>query len=133
MIAGDQNSDPLDGDSIPGAIQQLLEQPEGQHQGDALTSLGGPEQSALQGGVNDTHLSDPAFDTADFSDFCTGQPACRLRAAEKNMKIDDAAVFWPLSLGSAVPAGRHLPVPELRPPAGLGRRRRPLNNPLRIW
>ncbi len=27
VIAGDQNSDPLDGDSIPGAIQQLLEHP----------------------------------------------------------------------------------------------------------
>ena len=25
VIAGDQNSDPLDGDSIPGAIQQLLD------------------------------------------------------------------------------------------------------------
>ena len=27
VIAGDQNSDPLDGDSIPGSIQQLLEHP----------------------------------------------------------------------------------------------------------
>ena len=27
VIAGDQNSDPLDGDSIPGAIQQLLDHP----------------------------------------------------------------------------------------------------------
>ena len=27
VIAGDQNSDPLDGDSIPGAAQQLLENP----------------------------------------------------------------------------------------------------------
>ena len=27
MIAGDQNSDPLDGDSIPGSIQQLIEHP----------------------------------------------------------------------------------------------------------
>ena len=27
MIAGDQNSDPLDGDSIPGSIQQLLDHP----------------------------------------------------------------------------------------------------------
>ena len=27
VIAGDQNSDPLDGDSIPGAIQQLIENP----------------------------------------------------------------------------------------------------------
>ena len=27
MIAGDQNSDPLDGDSIDGAVQQLLDHP----------------------------------------------------------------------------------------------------------
>ena len=27
VIAGDQNSDPLDGDSIPGSIQQLLDHP----------------------------------------------------------------------------------------------------------
>jgi 3-phytase len=27
VITGDQNSDPLDGDSIPGSIQQLLEHP----------------------------------------------------------------------------------------------------------
>src|SRR5919106_679782 len=27
VIAGDQNSDPLDGDSIPGAVQQLLDNP----------------------------------------------------------------------------------------------------------
>ncbi len=27
VIAGDQNSDPLDGDSIPGSIQQLLDNP----------------------------------------------------------------------------------------------------------
>src|SRR5688572_30231703 len=27
VIAGDQNSDPLDGDSIPGSIQQLIEHP----------------------------------------------------------------------------------------------------------
>ena len=32
VIAGDQNSDPLDGDSIPGAIQQLLESPRVQHE-----------------------------------------------------------------------------------------------------
>ena len=27
VIAGDQNSDPFDGDSVPGSIQQLLDHP----------------------------------------------------------------------------------------------------------
>ena len=31
VIAGDQNSDPLDGDSIPGSIQQLIDSPLRQH------------------------------------------------------------------------------------------------------
>ncbi len=31
VIAGDQNSDPLDGDSIPGSIQQLIDNPRRQH------------------------------------------------------------------------------------------------------
>ena len=71
VIAGDQNSDPLDGDSIPGAIQQLIDNP---RVNDKVTpsSVGGPEQDELQGGINATHLSDPAFDTADFSDSAPG-------------------------------------------------------------
>ena len=51
VIAGDQNSDPLDGDSIPGAIQQLLEHPLVNTE---LTpwSPGAPEAAVLQGGAN---------------------------------------------------------------------------------
>jgi hypothetical protein len=66
VIAGDQNSDPLDGDSVPGAIQQLLEDP---RIVDPLsTSAGGPEAAALQGGANSSHRTDPKYDTADFAD-----------------------------------------------------------------
>ncbi len=71
VIAGDQNSDPLDGDSIPGAIQQLLESPRVNTKV-TPSSEGAVEQAELQGGANDTHLSDPAFDTADFNDFAPG-------------------------------------------------------------
>jgi Endonuclease/Exonuclease/phosphatase family len=67
VIMGDQNSDPFDGDSVPGAAQQLLDNP---RVNTSLTpaSPGGPEQAALQGGANVTHRGDPAFDTADFLD-----------------------------------------------------------------
>jgi hypothetical protein len=96
VIAGDQNSDPLDGDSIPGAIQQLLDHP---LVGTKITpsSLGGPEQAALQGGANASHLSDPAFDTADFSDSAPGNLRADYVLPRKNLSIQDAQVFWPLS------------------------------------
>jgi hypothetical protein len=99
VIAGDQNADPLDGDSIPGAIQQLLDSPKVNTKV-TPSSLGGPEQAILQGDNNLTHLSDPAFDTADFGEAIFGGPG-NLRVdyvlPRKNMKITDAAVFWPES------------------------------------
>ena len=97
VIAGDQNSDPNDGDSIPGSAQLLLDHPKVNTK---LTpsSLGGPEQAVLQDDNNDDHLSDPAFDTADFSESAFGGPG-NLRAdyvlPRKNMKIVDSGVFWP--------------------------------------
>ncbi|MDX2379905.1 MAG: endonuclease/exonuclease/phosphatase family protein [Acidimicrobiia bacterium] len=95
VIAGDQNSDPLDGDSIPGAIQQLTDNP---RVNDKVTpsSPGGTEQSALTGGANDTHLSDPAFDTADFNDSAPGNLRADYVLPSKNLRITDAGVFWPL-------------------------------------
>ncbi|HEU0293941.1 MAG TPA: endonuclease/exonuclease/phosphatase family protein [Anaerolineales bacterium] len=96
VIAGDQNSDPLDGDSIPGSIQQLLDHP---LINTKLTpsSLGAPQQSALQGGANTTHRSDPAFDTADFADTAPGNLRADYVLPRKNLQIVAAAVFWPLS------------------------------------
>ncbi len=94
VIAGDQNSDPLDGDSIPGSIQQLLDHP---RVNDKVTptSTGGVWASATQGGANDTHLSDPAEDTADFSDFAPGNLRADYVLPSKNLRITDAGVFWP--------------------------------------
>ena len=96
VIAGDQNSDPFDGDSVPGSIQQLLDHP---LVGTKVTpeSLGGPEQAALQGGANDTHIGDPAFDTADFNDNpAPGNLRADYVLPRKNLRINDAGVFWPL-------------------------------------
>ena len=95
VIAGDQNSDPLDGDSIPGAIQQLLEHP---LVSTKVTpeSTGAVEASALQGGANATHRSDPRFDTADFSDTAPGNLRADYVLPRKNLRLVDAGVFWPL-------------------------------------
>ena len=102
VIAGDQNSDPFDGDSLraangdPIAIQQLLESPRinSRH---APTSAGGPEAAALQGGANETHKGDPAFDTADFSDRAPGNLRADYVLPRKNIRIAASAVFWPVS------------------------------------
>ena len=111
VIAGDQNSDPLDGDSIPGAIQQLLNSPKVNTKV-TPSSLGAVEQDGLQGGANLTHLSDPAFDTADFSDFAPGNLRADYVLPRKNMKIADAGVFWPLSSDPLFPLVGTFPFPS---------------------
>jgi len=101
VIAGDQNSDPLDGDSIPGSIQQLLDHPLINTKV-APTSQGGPWAAAIQDALNLTHESDPVYDTADFCDTPAFPPCSgpgNLRAdyvlPRKTMQIDGAGVFWP--------------------------------------
>jgi 3-phytase len=95
VIAGDQNSDPLDGDSIPGAIQQLTENPRINAR-NAPSSAGAVEATALQGGANLNHRSDPQFDTADFSDTAPGNLRADYVLPSWNMKIERSAVFWPV-------------------------------------
>lgn len=95
VIAGDQNSDPLDGDSLPGSIDQLLDHPR-VNTSVVPTSEGAVEASELQGGVNADHRSPARFDTADFS-----EPPGNIRAdyvlPSQQLRITDARVFWPVS------------------------------------
>jgi hypothetical protein len=95
VIAGDQNSDPLDGDSIPGAIQQLLNHPL-VNTSVTPSSAGAVEAAALQGGANATHRSDPRFDTADFADTAPGNLHADYVLPRKNLRIKGAGVFWPV-------------------------------------
>jgi hypothetical protein len=95
VIAGDQNSDPLDGDSIPGSIQQLLEHPLVNTK-TTPESAGAVEAAALQGLANATHRSDPRFDTADFADAAPGNLRADYVLPRKTLQIVDAGVFWPL-------------------------------------
>jgi Endonuclease/Exonuclease/phosphatase family len=95
VIAGDQNSDPLDGDSIPGSIQQLIEHPliNGKL---TPSSAGAVEAAGLQGGANTTHRSDPRFDTADFADTAPGNLHADYVLPRKTLQLVDAGVFWPV-------------------------------------
>jgi hypothetical protein len=94
VIAGDQNSDPLDGDSIPGAIQQLIEHPL-VNTGETPESDGAKEAARLQGRANLTHRSDPKFDTADFSDSAPGNLRADYVLPSRGIEMEDAGVFWP--------------------------------------
>jgi hypothetical protein len=96
VIAGDENADPLDGDSIAGAIQQLLEHPLVNTKV-TPASEGAVQQSLLQGGANTTHRSNPAFDTADFADGAPGNLRADYVLPRKNLQIAGAGVFWPLT------------------------------------
>ena len=111
VIAGDQNSDPLDGDSIPGSIQQLLEHP---LVNTAFTpqSAGAVEAAALQGGLNATHRSDPRFDTADFTDSAPGNLRADYVLPRKNLRIVDGAVFWPVQASPLSPLTGVFPFPS---------------------
>ena len=111
VIAGDLNSDPLDGDSIPGSAQQLLDHP---NVNDSMTpsSLGGVEQADLQGGINDDHLGDPAFDTADFSDVSPGNLRADYVLPRRNMNIMASGVFWPETTDPLFPLVGTFPFPS---------------------
>jgi Endonuclease/Exonuclease/phosphatase family len=96
VIAGDQNSDPLDGDSIPGSIQQFLDNP---RINATVTpeSPGAAQQGALQGGANLNHESPHRFDTADFADSAPGNLRADYVLPSRSLRIVDSAVFWPLA------------------------------------
>ncbi|WDF33487.1 endonuclease/exonuclease/phosphatase family protein [Arthrobacter agilis] len=93
VVMGDQNSDPHDGDSLPGSIRQLL----GNKliQDPAPSSAGATEASALQGGANADHRSDPQFDTADFEDRGAGNIRADYVLPSRSLRITDSGVFWP--------------------------------------
>ena len=95
VIAGDMNADPADGESVPGAIQQLLEHPL-INVSVTPQSDGGSAAAAAQGGANSTQTGDPRFDTADFNDEAPGNLRVDYVLPSAGLKIVDAGVFWPL-------------------------------------
>jgi myo-inositol-hexaphosphate 3-phosphohydrolase/phosphodiesterase/alkaline phosphatase D-like protein len=133
VIMGDQNSDPFDGDSIPGAAQQILENPR-VNVSVTPSSEGGPDAAERQGGANADHIGNPAFDTADFgfnaNDPTSDNPPGNLRVdyvlPSNNLSIQDAQVFWqasddPLFPLAEFPTSDHrLVYVDVVPTSGIG-------------
>ncbi|MEU8821920.1 endonuclease/exonuclease/phosphatase family protein [Actinoplanes sp. NPDC048796] len=94
VIAGDQNADPLDGDSYQGAVNQLLDHPLINSR-TRPSSAGAAEAAALQGGANAIHRGDPRYDTADFADTAPGNLRADYVLPGKGLKVTGAGVFWP--------------------------------------
>lgn len=93
VIMGDQNSDPHDGDSWPGAAQLLLEHP--RIQDPMPTSQGAAEAARLQGQLNQRHRGEARYDTADFSDGAPGNLRVDYVLPSRNLLVRDSGVFWP--------------------------------------
>ena len=94
VIAGDFNADPLDGDSLPGAMEQLLAAP-WIDAGCIPVSEGGAA-AAGQGGVNRTQRGDPAADTADFNDERVGNLRLDYLLPSRGLRWTGCGVFWPV-------------------------------------
>ncbi|GAA1805138.1 endonuclease/exonuclease/phosphatase family protein [Agromyces neolithicus] len=95
VILGDQNADPLDGDSVAAAIDQLLDHP--RITDPQPMSAGAAEASVLQAGANLTHRGDPSTDTADFNDNpAPGNLRADYVLPSKDLSVRGAGVFWPV-------------------------------------
>ena len=93
VILGDQNADPLDGDSVDAAIHQLLDN---RRIHDPLpTSAGAVEAAALQGGANATHEGDPRTTPRTSPTPRPGNLRADYVLPSLALQITDAGVFWP--------------------------------------
>jgi hypothetical protein len=94
MIMGDQNSDPVDGESHHEAINALLAH---RRIDSAFTpaSEGAAQASAVQGGINRDHRGDARFDTADFSDRVAGNLRVDYLLPSRDIPVCGGGVFWP--------------------------------------
>ncbi|MCD3060863.1 endonuclease/exonuclease/phosphatase family protein, partial [Salmonella enterica subsp. enterica serovar Enteritidis] len=75
-------------------------------------SAGAVEAAALQGAINVNHRSDPRFDTADFADSTPGNLRADYVLPRKNLRIVDAAVYWPVGASPQFPLTGVFPFPS---------------------
>ena len=107
VIVGDLNADPVDGDSVPGAIDQLIEHP----RVDASftpASAGGKLATQRKTNPKAVGKGDPAHDTSNFGDFQNLRVDYALPS--RGLTVTNGGVFWPAPNepgGEAVSATDH--------------------------
>ena len=92
VIAGDQNADPVDGDSYDDAILQLLDHP--RVQDPTPTSAGAVEATARDKGINLTHEGPAERDTADFADTAPGNLRVDYVLPSERLQVRGTGVYW---------------------------------------
>ncbi|MFP5021036.1 endonuclease/exonuclease/phosphatase family protein [Pseudonocardia phyllosphaerae] len=86
VIEGDMNSDPVDGDSVPGAAGQILTAP---RVIDPKPRSAGAAENATPG-----HRGDPALDTGDFAEPVPGNLRTDYVLPSFPLQVRDSAVLW---------------------------------------
>jgi endonuclease/exonuclease/phosphatase family metal-dependent hydrolase len=94
VVLGDLNCDPNDGDSKNTAINALINHPQ-MAKTSAPRSPGGKQASEKQGEANARHKSDPAEDTADFSDKSVGNLRADYALPSKHFNVISSGIVWP--------------------------------------
>jgi hypothetical protein len=89
VILGDHNSDPFDGDSLPGAAQQMLT---AHRVVDPAPASDGAAEAANAG-----HAGDPRLDTADFAEPEPGNLRVDHVLPSHPLDVVGSGVFWPVA------------------------------------
>ncbi|MGY0504480.1 endonuclease/exonuclease/phosphatase family protein [Luteimonas sp. e5] len=90
VIAGDLNADPLDGDSQPGAIRQLLEHP--RIRAEPIPRAAGGRARARSYGL--PRSGDPSTHTGDFGPR-VGTLRIDYVLPSRSLRVREAGVYWP--------------------------------------
>ncbi len=92
VIAGDMNSDPVDGDGVPGTMMQLLDHPRVSKFA-APRSEGAAISAQTVGQANLKHRGDASEDTGDFGPK-VGNMRLDYVLPSANIKVKSSGVFW---------------------------------------
>jgi endonuclease/exonuclease/phosphatase family protein len=92
VIVGDLNCDPIDGQGLPGTMDQLLKSP--RVNASFTPSSEGGRKASEQGGSQSAGRGDPAHDTSNFGEFQNLRIDYALPS--KGLKVLDGGIFWPV-------------------------------------
>ncbi len=94
VVAGDLNADPVDGDAIDAAIEELVNSNRANRKC-IPSSAGALAASRSQGGMNARHRGNPRHDTADFNDEYSGNLRVDYLLTARRTDVVGCGVFWP--------------------------------------